>query len=294
MNHSRAFSGIAQLAVVASSCLPLPALQAAVTVSDPSAAWTPLMGNYDYLADQQKGSASGDIVGAGSDYGFFVTFYDNGNVSATDGTWGFRLRLDAAGGTSAKPDFDRIAWLGIDADLSGSIDVFLGLNMQGSSREIGIYSPGSGTNTSPKTTSISSTAYSTYALTADNYNYRPVDYLTDGGTTNDLTPSSSRDPDYYASFMVPFADVVAFLAGKSINITDQSPMRFVATTSTQANSINQDLGGVNGGVNSTVTWENLGGFTQIIDSSGNAVPEPSSSLLLIASLATGNLFRRRR
>jgi hypothetical protein len=94
--------------------------------------------------------------------------------------------------------------------------------------------------------------------------------------------------------MVPFADVVAFLAGKSVNITDQSPLRFVATTSTLATGINMDLGGVDGGVNSTVTWENLGGFTQIIDSSGNAVPEPSSSLMLVASLAAGTLVRKRR
>lgn len=193
-----------------------------------------------------------------------------------------------------KPDFDRVAWIGIDADLSGSIDVFLGLNLQGSTREIGIYSPGASANTSPNTTSISPTPYRTYALTVTNYNHRPVDYLTDGGTSNDLTVNTLGDPDYFVSFMVPFADVVSFLAGKSIQITDQSPTRFAAATSTQTNSLNQDLGGVNGGVNSTLTWEQLGGFTQIIYPSGQAVPEPSSSLLLIASLTAGTLARRRR
>jgi hypothetical protein len=46
-------------------------LASAATVSAPSTAWTPMIGNYDYLADQQTGAASGDIVGVGTDYGIW-------------------------------------------------------------------------------------------------------------------------------------------------------------------------------------------------------------------------------
>jgi hypothetical protein len=226
-------------------------------------------------------------------YGLLVTFNDNGSASATDGTLGFRLRLDAAGGPNNSPAFDRAAWIGIDADVNGSIDAFLGINFSGSATDLGIFAPGTGANTSPSTTSIASSAYTTYTISSSNYNYRAVSFATDGGTTNDVTTTTSNDPDYYVSFMVPFADVRAFLATKSINITDQSPLRYVSATATQANSLNQDLGGVNGGVNSTSTWTQLGGFTQIVTAGGTVVPEPSTALLVVTALSVGAIRRRR-
>ena len=267
----------------------------AATVSDPSSVWTHFAGNYDYLADQQTGQKAGDIVGdTTSNYGFFVTFNDNGGSSATDGTLGFRLRLDEAGGTKKDPVFDRVAWVGIDADINGSIDAFLGLNLQGSSSNLLIAAPGTGANTSPNTTTIANTPYQTYATTTANYNYRPVNSTTDGGTTNDVTTTTTGDPDYYVSFMVPFTDVVAFLSTRSIQINDQSPLRYVTATSTQAYAINQDLGGVNDSINSATTWVDLGGFTQIVTANGTLVPEPSSGLLVIASLTAALFVRRRR
>ncbi len=187
-----------------------------------------------------------------------------------------------------------MAWIGIDANLDGGIDAFLGLNLQGGSKEIGIFSPGTGSNSSPNTTTISSQSYRTYTLTADNYNYRPVDHLTDGGTTNDLTSNSSGDPDYYVSFMVPFTDVVSFLAGRSIEITDQSALRYISATSTQINKLNQDLGGVDGGLDSGETWVAQGAYTETLNASGIAViPEPSTFMFSAAALAFGLAGRRR-
>jgi hypothetical protein len=222
-----------------------------------------------------------------------VTFNDNGATSHKDGTLGFRLRLDRSGGPTNKPAFDRAAWIGIDADLNGTIDAFLGLNLSGSATDLGIHAPGAGANTSPNTTSIASTASFSYTISVSNYSYRPVDSATDGGTTNDVTTTTRGDPDYYVSFMVPFADVAAFLATRSITITDQTALRYVSATSTQANSLNQDLGGVNGGVNSTLTWTQLGGFSQIVNASASAIPEPSASSLALTALAAGMLRRRR-
>ena len=267
----------------------------AATVAQFSTAWTPLIGNYDYLGDQQ-GAVSGDIVGSRTDYGLFTTFNDNGSSSNTDGTLGFRIRLDTAGGPSNKPAFDRAAWIGIDADLNGSVDVFIGANFSGSATDLGIYAAGTGLNTSPNTTTIASAPYkSLYTISTANFNYRPVDFGTnkDGGTTNDVTTTSTGDPDYYVSFMVPFADVASFLSTKSINITDQTSLRYVSATATQGNNLNQDLGGVNGNLNSTDTWANLGGFTQIVNTSGTVVPEPSACLFALASLVV-TVTRRKR
>lgn len=266
----------------------------AATVTDPSTAWTSLGVNYDFQQDQQTGDPASDIVGAGTNYGFFTTFNDNGNASHTDGTLGFRIRLDDHGGNNNNISFSRNAWIGVDADVDGDIDVFLGLNLQGNASTLGIFAPGTGANTSPNTTSISSTATTTYTLSASNYNYRPVNYLNDGGTTNDVTTGTSGDTDYYVSFMVPFADVVSFLNARSIKITDQTPLRYVVATSTQSNSLNQDLGGVNGGINSTSTWEQLGGFTPVMNASVTTIPEPGIPLILALPFGAMCLRRRRR
>ena len=271
----------------------LSACASAATVSAPSTAWTPLAGNYDYLSDQQTGQASGDIVGSGTDAGFFTTFNANGSASATDGTLGFRLRLDAAGGNANNPKFDRVAWIGVDANGDNAIDAFLGLGMQGSSSTLGLYAPGDSANTSPSTTSIASAATFSYTIDSSSYDYRAVNYLTDGGTTNDVTTSTSGDVDYYLSFLVPLGDLVSYLATKGIGITDQSALRYVLATSTQHNSLNQDLGGVNGGTNSSSTWTELGGFSPTVRANGSPVPEPSAFAIGASLLLLGALRRRR-
>lgn len=267
-----------------------------------------MIGNYDAFADQQ-GNIGGDIVGSVTNYGLLMTFNNNGTTSSTDGTLGFRIRLDTATPPANKPVFDRAAWIGIDADLNGSVDVFIGVNLSGGASTLGIYATGAGANNSPSTTTISNVAYNNPTGTNPNYiigpsnlnnfNFRAVNFGTnkDGGTTNDVTTepiTQNGDPDFYVSFMVPFTDVVGFLATKSININDQSSLRYVAATSTSANNLNQDIGGVNGGTGSTATWESLGGFTQVVNASGTVVvPEPSTWLLGLAGF-TFAITRRKR
>jgi len=265
----------------------------AASVSAPSTQWNSLAGNYDYLADQQTGQASGDIVGVGTNSGFFTTFNNNGSASATDGTLGFRLRLDEPGGNKQSPVFDRVAWIGLDANADAVLDAFIGLGMQGSSSVLGIFAPGSSANTSPSTTSIASAASFSYTINSANYNFRPVDYTTDGGTTNDSTVTTEGDADYYLSILVPFGDLVSYLGTKGININDQTALRYVLATSTQHNSLNQDLGGVQGGINSTSTWTQLGGFSLPMTASGTVVPEPSGCLLGAAGLLLLGIRRRR-
>jgi hypothetical protein len=277
--------------------------QAVVYVDGSSNTWNPMIGNYDFHVDQQTGlgnPSSSDIVGGtGTNYGFLVAFNNNGNVSSIDGNIGFRVRLDTAGGNSNNPSYTSVVWIGIDANTDGKLDVMLGANFQGSNSQLEIRAPGAGANVSPSTTTISNATYKTYAIdniedaTPANFSYRAVNFLTDGGDTNDVTQNTTGDPDYYLSFMVPFADIVTYLGTLStpINIIDTTPLRFVVATSTQVNSLNQDIGGLNGGVSSDIRWDAPGGG---LSTPYTPVPEPSSSVLLLGALAGGCFVRRRR
>jgi uncharacterized protein (TIGR03382 family) len=258
-----------------------------------SGGWSAVGGNYDYLADQQTGQAAGDIVGGTGgtynsyDAGFF-TNWDAGDSSNTDGVLGFRVRLDEAGQGN---QFNRMLWVGMDANLDGSVDVFMGVNRQGSNNELGIYDAGTQANTSPSTTSVGSNA-TPYTISSSNYNYRAVNFTTDGGTSNDITTGTSGDPDYYLTFLINFQDVVNFLNTQGISINDSSSLRYVLATSTQSNSFNQDLGNLPKNFDGNQTWEQLGGFSPTMNATGQVIPEPSAALL--GGLGLLALFRRRR
>jgi MYXO-CTERM domain-containing protein len=298
------FAGV----LAASYCVVASSAFAAFTVGSDTdtGGWIkiPGSGNYDYLVDQQTGQASGDIVGGSGgsfnnyDSGFYTNWYDGGTTNIhTDGTIGFRVRLDDIDNGSGG-NFNGLLWVGIDANQDAKLDVFIGVNNSGNNDTIDIRAAGSSANTSPSTTSIAnaikvgnSFPYS-FAETINNYSYRAVT-AADGGTTLDITSATSGDTDYYVSFTVDFAQLVSFLnTQNNIQITDSTALRYVLGTATQDNSLNQDLGAVNGGVNSTSTWEQLGGFSPAMNATGTTVPEPSAALL--GGLGLLGLLRRRR
>jgi hypothetical protein len=259
--------------------------------------WISISGNYDYLSDQQTGQPSSDIVGGSGgsynlyDAGFF-TNWDPGTASNTDGTLGFRVRLDDHDGNNT-PAYNGFLWVGIDADTNGSVDVFVGVDKQGNSSKIAIYDAGSGSNSSPSTTTIAQNAYySTDAVSGTNYSYREVNSLNDGGTTNDITTGTSGDIDYYVSFTLDFDRIVSFLNTQSISINDSTPMRYVVATATQGQSLNQDLGQLPKDYDGIQTWEQLGGFSPTMTPTGAVVPEPTT--MLLGACALPFLFRRRR
>jgi hypothetical protein len=91
--------------------------------------------------------------------------------------------------------------------------------------------------------------------------------------------------DQFLTFFVPFADVASALATQNINFTTNSVMGLMAATATQPNSLNEDLNGVNGGINSGLTWAQIGGTslaytpTSVGPVNPVSVPEPLGGTL---------------
>lgn len=246
--------------------------------------WTSIQYNTptDYLTDQQTGQGESDLVGQPG-YSAFYKAYDDGGTAndLSDDSIGFRIRVQSDENPSG---FTKYAFIGIDADNDGSIDVFVG----GRESEINFYSPGTGLNTSPSTTTVAD------LTSANTYMGQSVDW-TDIGTTSFLTVSTVdpslnltdpapfasldvNDPanadsvtpdspnsttadldgggaeDYFFSFQVDMATLVkAVYVSTELNPNKtafepdlMSAMTFMAATSTQDNAFNQDLNGQDG------------------------------------------------
>ncbi|NJN06347.1 MAG: hypothetical protein HC814_08270 [Rhodobacteraceae bacterium] len=171
--------------------------------------WAPILwGDPDPAADQQTGSSEADIVGSSLQASFYSLFSDGGTQSGADDQWGFRLRLAAE---KNPPGFSHIAFVGLDANQDGRLDLFLGVNNQGSSRDISIWLPTAGTNlnTSPSTLSINTTALFTYSEDATNYSWAIVNSTIDpaGPDYNIDGAGGNGQEDRFLSFVLPFADV---------------------------------------------------------------------------------------
>ncbi len=265
-------------------------LWTAITYADPNAA--------DPSLDQQTGTVEGDIVGNAAHQSLYTIFDDGGTPGVlTDGEIGFRLRL---GGDASPSGLKTVVWVGIDANADGKVDLFAGA-LEDS--KIGYYPAGTGANTSPSTTSItSSSPYLEVAVSTLNFDFSPVT------STNDPTASNfnldggsgggASHTDQFVSFKLSFASLVTVVNSLGLSgvgtFNQNSPLRFIAATSQQANALNQDLNGINGGVNSATTWTALGGFTQPFTVTGlPAIPEPSS-LVFLSSIGLLWGFRRSR
>jgi hypothetical protein len=188
--------------------------------------------------------------------------------------------------------------VGVDANSDGKIDLFLGINNSGSADTVGIWSPGAGANVSPNTTTIVSTPLLSYTPGSTNYNWMAVNTVNDPtvGTATDLDGGGQND--YFLGFAVPFADVVSQLATAGITLDQNSTLRYVIATATQANSLNQDLNGVDKNYDPSLTWSQLGVISVPMTPAGVIVPEINPSLwvgmLLVLVAAQRTLSNRRR
>ena len=277
------------------------ALSAHATIVDltfPTTDWTPIQysnNNPDPSNDQQTGSSEGDIVGNALHASAYTMFGNAGTPSLTDGTLGFRIRIGADVNPSG---FKTALFVGIDANNDGALDLFLGLNNSGAANEVGIWNPGTGLNVSPSTTSIVSTPLVSYTEGASNYYWSQVTTVNDPsvGTATDL--DGGGQVDYFLGFSVPFADVVSQLALLGIAFDENSTLSYVIATATQANSLNQDLNGVDKNYDGALTWSLLGVLSNPMTASGiSMVPEVNPTLwivLLFVAVAVQHWFSKRR
>jgi hypothetical protein len=242
----------------------------------------------DWSDDQRTGIDESDIVGNDTRAGVYVQFDDAGTSDQTDGQIAFRVRL---GADKSPGGFDHFFGVGIDADLDGALDLFVGVDNSGNPNRIAMWDPGTGLNVSPSTTSIENPPFNTYAETIFNYDWRATDATIEPGeTVFDL--DTDGDVDYFLSFVVPFNHVVTALAARGFpTFDDHTLVSYVVGTSTQPNALNQDLGGPDGGTDSTSSWTVLGAASIPISPS----PEPSGvGAAALALAVAARVWRARR
>jgi len=212
----------------------------------------------DYLQDQQtgSGSVSQDIVGDDT--------YPSTYMRFTDDELAIRIRVSNANGNGSY-EFKNFAFVGVDADLNGSVDFFLGAyNPTGNNGRLGIYgSNGAYANTGPSTTGISGKPILSFKPVQDvNYAIAPTG---DGSRFN-------GDDDYFVSFKFSVADISAALAQKGMTFNASTPFRFMTGTAAQDNAFNQDLNGMDkSGWSSKKTWNALGVFSNVTSAAGSVV-----------------------
>ena len=287
-------------ALLAAAGLLLPVLPAGATLVDlaaPTTAWTPIMysnNNPDPSNDQQTGSTEGDIVGNAAHPSVYTMFGDAGTPSLTDGTLAFRIRL---GEDSAPGGFKTALFIYIDANADGKIDLFLGVNNAGSADSIGIWGAGATLNISPSTTSISNTPLVSYPTDANNYYWSQVTTVNDPSVGSATDLDGGGEFDFFLGFSIPFADVVNQLSLLGISGFNQdSTLTYVIATATQANSLNQDLNGVDKNFDGSLTWSQLGVLSSPMTPAGMVVPEVNSAVwvfLLLGAVVAQRWFVKR-
>jgi hypothetical protein len=180
---------------------------AIIAVTSDNTTWTeiayPVVTTPDPSNDHQTGISEGDIVGNNTgDPAILTNFDDNGTPGIlTDGYIAFRVRL---GEDKPQPGFTFFFGVGLDANADGVIDLFLAVdnNSGGPPDQIGIFSPGTGANTSPSTTSIITPSLTSYAETAANYDFSPVTTIDPLETNTDLDAAGKRtniSPSWFRS-----------------------------------------------------------------------------------------------
>jgi hypothetical protein len=249
----------------------------------------------DFATDEQAKSIDRDLVGDADHAAFYTIFDDNGTgADPVDGEIAFRLRM---AGDQPPPGFGGQMWIGADVDNNGSLDIFIGAN----NAEVSIHAAGTDLNISPNTTSIEATPFwSAPAVPGDNYLWTEVTPVLDPDATNfDIDATKNGTTDYFLTFKLSFnAFVVAVNALTPVtDFDDTSPLAYVAATASQGQTLNADLNGVDGGVNSPLTWTDLDALSPQITVDGDIfnAPEPAATGLAIACAGLlAVLYTRRR
>jgi len=270
----------------------LPA-QTAVTVTD-NIGWNPwAKGDLTYMSDatpdQQTGQGSDDFASDATHGGFYQKA---GTIGGVDNLL-FRARMDKFDGADQWGNGGNLG-IGMDVNGDGAIDLIMMMsensgNVNNRVRTLRWGDPGIGANTGPSTTTWTFPTQTAITLTVNStYDVKQAD---DGSLLNGTA-------DMFMSFAVSFANlqaaVRAYTPLTTFNMTYDTRMSYIAFTSTQANSLNQDLFGTTGNTSSTLTWAQLGAITGPANAWG-VVPEPATYAQVgMFLLAAGLVAYRRR
>lgn len=224
--------------------------------------WTrvyPANNQHDALHDQQtgSGSVSQDIVGDST--------YPSTYMHFSDTEVAFRIRVNNINGgiDSNSYQYKNFAFVGIDADVDGSVDFFLGAyNPTGNNGRLGIYGASSGyTNTGPSTTGISGKPLMAFKPER-NVNYA-ITKTADGSNFD-------GNADYFIAYKFSVAEIERAVAGLGYSFSKSTPFRFMVGTASQDNSFNQDISGMGkAGWKSKGTWNSLDVFSDIVSADGS-------------------------
>jgi hypothetical protein len=270
----------------------LPA-QTAVSVTDTTGwnSWTKadLTLMSDITTDQQTGQGADDFASDANVTGFYQKA---GTIGGVDHLL-FRARFDKYDGPDQWGNGGNFG-LGMDINGDGALDLILMMtegsgNVKNRTRTLTWGDPGTGANTGPSTTTWTFPSQTATTLTVN--------------TTYDVTQATDSNlngtPDMLLSFAVSFTNlqsaVRTYTPFADFTMTYDTRISYIAFTSTQANSLNQDLFGTTGNTSSTLTWAELGAITGPADAWG-VVPEPATyaqvGTFMLAGL--GLWWRRRR
>lgn len=292
LSVGRPFFSIALLWVVM-ALLPLSGFASLVIGSDTSF-WSPITygtNTPDPILDYSP-QPSADLIGDANHPAFYSQFDDAGTSDLTDGTLAFRVRLNKVKNYK-KMTFNYNLFVGLDANLDGALDLFVGVdNSPNGNILLAMWSPGTGANTGPSTTSIVSPPQLTFAEALGvNYDFSLVDATIDPDAISYDIDGGGKT-DVFLSFSFDFNDVVTLLNAKGISIDQNTGINYVMATSNQDNALNKDLNGVDGGTTSTLTFNELGATSDTFSATGDAVPEPAVMALLLAGCFSILIGRR--
>lgn len=262
----------------------------------------------DPFNDQQTGQNSSDFISftagtavysgttaltAPSDVpGFLVS---SGQISgdATNTYLAFRFLFQGANGSQSYSGSYNM--VGVDLDQNGSVDIIFGADSTGKTPKLIFLKPGTGTNTSPSTTTVGGyTTSASTALTASG-GTAPVtfDYSANGTQYNATGKNSAVPTNMNLTFAISYANLQQAIRDlgtvngtnfSTFTVTATTAMNFLAYTSTNPNAFNQDIYGGNIAQNSSATWSSLGAFSTTFDASGTLQPTPEFATFAQAAL----------